>query len=1465
MTNKSMERNRESRERRTLTMSDGLTRRRHRTSNTHTTHSPEEYGETTRLRDRVNMKKDRLGRSKGRRAREEDVGEYTSDESFNDEDEDHNNNNRRIPPPPPPPPPSSKVFRTPSWKPADEMIGVSVPRKARSAITKRSSHDSSGGIMAEQIHPHPFTSSSNLSVRKKIVPLTSNNNNNNNNNNGHKIKFLKSSQSSSSSSFKAPCSSSAEHQEEEIEIEIAQVLYGMMTQPHPSPLNKSCNTHGKSESLQPQNSTSHIIPMSVLAPKRKRPRQVNYDEESQSPASFTIRRSPISSSAKVESDHPSKVETCSQNFDDNTEPVPGNAAVSCDLANSQGGVTSSEAQPESIKVESYDSSHSKPPTEESAKKDVELSNEVVAPQAPNKESPVVKSMKSNFTPSKLENQREQKFQIDLMAPPPLLRSSPERDSQINFVAGDPKALVTDAEMEVMHTLKEDDTSLRTNKEEAVAVEMDEVESQKPIIMQKESSTNLQLDLEKGDKADTSGSDNIVMKKQHQNNIQKLQQQPSSEKNDVSNSVPLTVSVPNWPGGLPPMGRYMTSLPGVVSMGGSAVTSAAITPSHLLFNQPRPKRCATHCYIARNILYHQQISKMNPFWPTAAGSASLYGAKPCNLNVVPSTELHANVPNRPPNPTQDKDNVHVMFPGHMSNDKGSQPIIVDNSQRKQVLLQQALPPGTPSNILGPAFIFPLNQQHAAAAAAAASIRPGSMNSSPIASSGIASFTSNAVSQNASATGTSAVPPMSFSYPNIAGNETQYLAILQNNAYPFPIPAHIGGPPTYRGTHAQAVPFFNGSFYSSQMLHPSQIQQQPQPQQTQQGRHASISSGSSPSQKHVQNQQQKPNVSGSNGGVGVSGGSMQGSPVTKNHSSQPLQLQQQQQPKQQAQNHHTTHPAHQIDSEMGSADSPSADSRLTRATMSIYGQNFAMPVQTPNFAFMTPASLSGTGSNGSRGEKKQAQQHPGPKAAAETSQAFAMSFASINGATPASGLELSPIAQSHHSIMQNHHNYQIMTAAQAASAQQKKKYCVLEEEKHVVDSSNLDVDKKPVGGKFPATVGQSIAFSRPDASDPSITTLTGNNVVDSSARTLSLGSASINTISASSQQHMQRNQQQIIQLQKQNQYAAAAVATAQSKTPSTNNGSVYSDHLPSTLSMATKFPNAVSMFPQNLVQSSSTAVAQSPQWKNSSRATASQFPSPMASTPSSSVKTLPQQQSRSQQAHSQISFSANPKSTSVQVQPLSSTQYPSPPVIIGSPTSSSVSKNTGSPRTTSTSTDNKITQTSLASQQTKNSQTGPSGKSGRNSPSILSGPQLTSSTGAKLQLPQQQQQQISKQTLPRTQLLMSNPYYVHSQVSQSNSSTPTTSAASGYYLQRRGGGHDQMQRQSSSGTNSNGAAPSNTKGSGLPPSVLPHPAQFATMSQSGNHHQFVVPAAFPYVHAVPATVQVKQAEQKQPAGE
>ncbi|KAI9115006.1 hypothetical protein K1719_014019 [Acacia pycnantha] len=1508
-----MDRSREAR--RNTMAANGLSRRRPRT---HTFRdSPEEDGpmepqEPTRLRDRGTGKKDRdrerdrdrdrererdrSSRTKRRRGdrlmhgnNREDGAEDSSEESVNDDEEDEDDdvgggsvrmlplnpsslsssslsNHRKSFPP-------MKDFRAAStWKAADEMIGVMVPRKARSASTKRL-HEcwaSNGGIVGEPFHrqastspvrtgpsPSPASpSSSNAPVRKKIKPS------------GPKLRPPKSSSKSSSA-------------QDEIEIEIAEVLYGMKRQPEGIPKQEplandllkfdsrdtsKSSGDGRSRVSSPISHLQSAPPLSSsvppqAAPKRKRPRPAK--DEVENPTNFPVRNGSIASTSKAESDQASKVETCSPNFDKTAGSASETGGLSCSLPNSQVVQPLSEPQPESIKLERKTSSDSKPAPEESERPDVGLSKE--EPQSPKKESIVpkldddsedVKASKATPIISESVKQREEKIQIDLMAPPPPSRSSPERDVEMNFAAGDPQPLAAESEMEAKPMVKEDEKSQKMNKDEAVAIGTDkkravadDANSLKPANVQKERSSDLRMDLEKTDK--DSGVPNMVGKR-HQQNAQRQPQQSNSEKAVQSSSVPLPISVPSWSGGLPSMG-YMTPLQGVVSMDGTAGSSPAIPPPHLLFNQPRPKRCATHCYIARNISYHQQIARMNPFWPAAAaGSASLYGAKACNLSMVPSTELQGNIVSRTANSAPDKGHSLAIFPGHLGKEKGSQAANIDNAHRKQILLQQALPPGAPSNILqGPAFIFPLNQQQAAAAAAAASVRPGSVKSLPSTGTVVSSAsTSSAVS---------------------------------NNAYQFPIPAHVGGPPAYRGTHAQALPFFNGSFYSSQMLHPSQLQQQQLPAQSQQNQHGfqntNMSGGSGSSQKHLQNQQQKPNASGTSGG-----GSLQGFPASSK--TQPSQsLQQQQQQRQHLPNHHASHP------EMGGEDSPStADSRLARAPMNIYGHNYAMPMQ-PNFAVMTHASIgaaaAATGANGSHSEKKQ-QQHTGSKAGAEASQAFAISFAPINGATTATGLDPSSIAQNH-PIMQGQ-NFQIM-AAQAA--QQKKNYRVSEVGKTGGDSCNPDEDRK--AGKAPATIGQSIVFSRSDMSDPSMSAITGNSVIDSSARTHNLGSAAsrvlvsgmpatFNNSTVSSQQQMQRNQQQqqTIQIQK-HQLATAA---PRSKTLSSSNGNVYSDHLPSASSVATKFTSSVSAYPQNLVQSSSTA-AQSPQWKNSVRPITSQSPPSMSSTPSS-AKTVPQQQARSQQGHTQISFATNLKSsTATQGQPSGASHSPSPPVIAGSPTTCSISKSGGSPRTTSTATGNKVGQASLSTQQPKSSQAMPNQKSspvgGRTVPSILSGSQLNPSSGmgTKPQLPQQQQQ-LSKQSLQQAQLFFSNAY-MNPQATQSSSSTSTTSAANGYYLQRRGS-DSHMQPQSSSGTSSNGvlsfcpavtivntsstdsskiaaAAASSLKGAGLSNQGFMRPTHFTTAQQSGNHHQFV--AGFPY--AVPAAVQVKPAEQKQPAGE
>ncbi|KAM0007018.1 putative protein time for coffee [Helianthus debilis subsp. tardiflorus] len=67
-------------------------------------------------------------------------------------------------------------------------------------------------------------------------------------------------------------------------------------------------------------------------------------------------------------------------------------------------------------------------------------------------------------------------------------------------------------------------------------------------------------------------------------------------------------------------------------------------------------------------------KMNPFWPAASGSATpMFGAKPCNLNVMPFTELHANIPQS----IQDKGQAIGIFPGYTTgkDTKSSQTIII----------------------------------------------------------------------------------------------------------------------------------------------------------------------------------------------------------------------------------------------------------------------------------------------------------------------------------------------------------------------------------------------------------------------------------------------------------------------------------------------------------------------------------------------------------------------------------------------------------------------------------------------------------------------------------------------------------------------------------------------------------------------------------------------------------------------
>ncbi|KAK4355615.1 hypothetical protein RND71_024586 [Anisodus tanguticus] len=1597
-----MDRNREARRSGMVAAatSNGLSRRRHRSNSLRD--SPDEDGgveiqESIRLRERVKKdrererERDRDRRSKRRRGDRLMVGEDSSEESVNDDEDDDDeetttnnvvaaSNTRLLPPNPPAPvpvpvpttmgssisnhhhhnnhnlqprksfPPNAggKVFRAtaaPVWKPGDEMIGVSVPRKARSASTKRS-HDwisgtsggNSGVVTGDQIHqqvstaspvrqnipatsPSPAAplspSSSNLSVRKKIKP------------NGQKRPPAKSPPPKASSS-----------NPEELEFEIAEVLYGLMKSQGPSKKESGPNDSSTREvnnnrsrvSSPVSNSNSSATPLSAVAPKRKRPRQVLENQ-----GGFGI----VRSSPKVEIDQTTmKLEVSSPNLEKTLQSAAQNGVSLYDLSSSVPSLPPAPApdpMPEPMKVESE--AKRRP-------EDMESKEEVSSPK---KESSTVRTENSNREDavvvavakvSEVESQREEKFQIDLMAPPPQLRSSPERESQMDFgsAAVDKKPIIAEniLEMKPAGKEKDDERIGKGEKEERVSVEVEEkktkaaveeINSHRTSESSRSRNINLDLDLEKPEK------DSGVSSKFQQRQSQKLQQQhqppPSQkatkeesilEKTGPSNSLPMPISMASWPGGLPPMG-YMAPLQGVVAMDGSTVSSAA--PMQPLFSQPRPKRCATHCYIARNIHCLQQFMKMHPFWPPAAGTAPFFGAK-TNLNVMPSADLHGNLAGRGASAGPDKGQGLTIFPSNGGKDKVQPAKIADAAQRKQqILLQQALPPVAANNLLhGPAFIFPINQQQAAAAAA---VRPGPAKSPSTTGPSVSSNTSNPAAGNASTTAGGAATAISFNYPNMSPNEAQYLAILQNNAYAFPIPA-VGGPPNYRGTHPQPMPLFNGSFYSSQMIHPSQVQQQqqqPPTSQSQQMQHGqqntSMSSGSSSSQKHLQNQQQQQQRSQGNAVNGGSGGGNKHNfPGTKNHPSQsPAHSQNQHMPPQ------TRH----IENEAGSEDSPStAERKRSHGPMNVYSQNFAMPMHPSNFGLMTPpanfgvASSAAGGSNHQTEKKPQQQQQPGLKTSLESvpPQPFAMSFASFNGATAGPGIDMS-MAQNH-AIFQSlpeatRQNLQMAAAAAAQAVQQKKNFRISEDGKSgSSDQSGADAERKGSTMKPSGNAGQSIAFSRSDMSDASGSTIAANSVIDSSSRSLNLPSGAswnarasmpnamgaVNVPNAQLQAQIQHQQQQMIQLhkQQQQQHQMAAAVAVRSKTSASSNGNVYSEHLTSSASAASKFPNAISAFPQNLVQSgNNSSQAQSPQWKSSTKTSTSQAPPSLSS--NSSMKNLSQQQQqqiRCQQSHTQISFGTNQKSAPPQgQQPSNNNQSPSSPMMVGSPTTSSISKGaSGSPRhTTSASPSNKTGQnSSLSTQQGKSSSSVPNQKSspagGRNVPSILGNPHIASTSGGatKSQMQQQQQQQHLQKSMHQAQLFFSSPY-VQAQPPHSTGTSSTSQPTGGYYLQRRRPDQPGQQLPGSSAASSSSgmltlcpvtlgggttsdpakaiaaaAAANNMKGGVLPSQGILHAAQYTTQT-SGSQHQ-LLPAGFSYVHPVPAAVQVKPAEQKQPAG-
>ncbi|XP_057546212.1 protein TIME FOR COFFEE isoform X3 [Amaranthus tricolor] len=1543
-----MDRNREAR--RTAAIVNGLPRRRHRTTTGGSLRespddvSPMELQETAaRLRDRPGKKdrdrdlrerdrdrereRDRLGTKRRRgdkysRNKEDGgVDDDSSEESINDEeDEDDDGRLRYIPPANQIPmssspaasnltshrksyPPPSKAFRVaPTWKASDEMIGVPIPRKARSVSTKRG-HDWSSAAVGEQIHRQPSSSPVSLAAAgTTTVPLPSQ---------GPHM-----SPSSSTVSIKkkikangppkqrppkfASKSSSPTTQDE---IEIAEVLYGLKRQsqapskqdgmmPNDSAkLDSRSVVDSKSRISSPvpnsssasglaNNSSSSTPPLTTIAPKRKRPRP--YPEEI--PGGLGPRSSPVSSAAKAEVDQASKPEVASPNTEKNLGSTIQNGG---DLANSQ--EHTAETIPSAVGNTSVIQSDTKPNLVEESKG---IRNGVVrakveeASSTPKLESAQnhdrvessTTSTKPTSSPVEPENHKEEKFEIDLMAPPPQSRTSPEREEEMaeNGGAGE-KPMVMDRKAEA--NPKEDDNKVNGGDVESHLALGGKCESTDR--KEKQTTIDLQLDLQK-----FSVNDDKLNSHKQQPSPPKINRDDytnnTNKHGGQSGSAPLAMSVPGVYGGLaPPMG-YVGPLQGVVSMDGTPMASPPIQTPPFMFSRQQPKRCTTHCDVAKSISMHQRVMKMNTFWPAAA-AAPIFGAKPYNLNMVPS---------------DNKGQPFTYFPGQpaaSSKDKSQTPNVPDSSQKKQFLLQPVLPPGAPPNtILAPALFFPVNQQQPAVA----NVRPSSAKSPSTVGSAPSNSVSTSGPMGTPAALNASTPTMSFSYPNMGRNETQYMTILGNGAYPYPMTAHVGAAPPYMGgSHPQAMSFFDGSFYSSQMLHPSQLQQgapssQSLPIQQQSQQNASLSTSSSSSQKHMQSQQIRPHGSSIPSAGNLNQGLQNFQATTKARTSQL---------------HH----------EMGSEDSPSADSR-TRPNTSVYGQNFAMPFHSPNFALITPpTSMGGAGgggnnaagvSNGNLGDKQQQQ--------AQQTHTFPMSFAAPNGAT-APGFDICSMAYNP-AILQSIpeaalQNYKKMAAAAAVAAasqaaQQKNSYRGPEDGKAgsaaATDSSNMNEERKTMAARASAaTVGQSIAFSR-DVSDNSVSSMVGNNVVDSSARSLnnlSHGSSarpsrssvptSVSNSNASNPQHPQQ-----MLFPKQQQYVVPNASGGRSKIPSTTNGNVYPDHITSSPVMVSKFPNSLSGF-STLVQTSGGPV-QSPQLKNITRPNTSQVSSPSASTSmASNTKNLPQQQGRSQQNHTQISFgatAANPKpsSTSQGQQAQNNNQAPSSPMLVGSPSTSSVSKGaSGSPRNTPSGNKAGAQGSTLPSQSGRNSQ---SPSMSTQKPSIFGNLQimLNSTSGGKSHLQPSQQRALSMQSIQQTQLYFNNPFV------QASASTSAAMAGGGYHPQKhRQDGQQQHQQGSksqasvpitpssammsscalvsqantstsdpakavSTTTAAAAAAGANSMKDGVSSQGIFHAAQFASQPAGAPS---LLPAGFPYVHAVSTAVQVKSAEQKQPAGE
>ncbi|CAL0300585.1 unnamed protein product [Lupinus luteus] len=795
--------------------------------------------------------------------------------------------------------------------------------------------------------------------------------------------------------------------------------------------------------------------------------------------------------------------------------------------------------------------------------------------------------------SEAKHKGADKFEIDLMANPAAMLPPDGGDLSKGDCASKTKALALDVEM------KGDSVKLEDKVERPVKNEksLEETEEAKMLdFKEKRDVPNHDLEISN---SDSDIKTNVALEEQDRNKEQPTKSSnPRVEKTVQSSSVPLLTAVSGRPNSLFSIG-YKPHLQTVLKMDKTTESSTELQHLDFVLSQPQPKRCATHQYIARNIFSHQQFLKTKSHLPDSFGTALCC----TNANTVASTESMVDgkqSSKRLPSVNQsiqEKVSAAVASDPSLAAIKNSNNTDrIDSTQRMQFVLQQVPHPGSTSSLVGPAFPFSPGQHQATLAAATS--QAGGENSTSSASSHSKSRSSAAGSLGNSSTLPEVATTRSFRYPNFSTSDTPHMTIIQNNGYSFPLSNSLGATAATRGTSpAQATHIINGPFYSSQIFHPLQHpQQHPHSQGLVQSSYLTASTPSGLS-SHKKSQ----------------GGQVNGNNILTSTTAQPQQLQKQQT----SLSHHR-----QYGTEMSGENASSVANRTSYPSKNVHGHNnYTIPVQPVNLSFRPSATSDIVNGNGENfGDKQRQPQASKGGVEVVPSQAFAISFAALNGANIPSNLNFSSIAQNPVIFQslpdiawQGYH-----AACTSQTAQQKTNS--ITEGKSGGNSSHQDDEKKTTHGKSSTNGPTTLVFGNSSKNLNFIVSPTNGNWPSHSIASTAITSVPLSSNASSSQQPSQLHQLQKQHVMQRHQPAMVTRYNASASITTPN------------------FPNNAPLFSQTVTQCKSSN--QGSHSKSLGRPADSNVHQTSGITSSApALKSFSQEQGRVPQGHMQISFAGN----------------------------------------------------------------------------------------------------------------------------------------------------------------------------------------------------------------------------------